>query len=74
MGAHPKQRISRSRQGNRRRHHYLKTPQLMSCTMCGEKKRTHFVCPNCGTYKGRQVIDMDRSVRRQRAAELDAEQ
>jgi large subunit ribosomal protein L32 len=45
----------------------------MNCPMCGEKKRTHFVCPNCGTYKGRQVIDMDRSMRRARAAEQEAE-
>jgi large subunit ribosomal protein L32 len=73
MGAHPKQRISRSRQGNRRRHHFLTLPQLMNCPMCGEKKKTHHVCPNCGTYKGRQVIDMDRSIRRARAAEQETE-
>jgi large subunit ribosomal protein L32 len=74
MGAHPKQKISKARKGNRRRNQFLTTPQLMSCPMCGQKKRTHFVCPNCGTYKGRQVIDMDRSIRRQRAAEQEAEQ
>jgi large subunit ribosomal protein L32 len=58
MGALPKQRVSRGRQGNRRRHHWLKLPQLMTCPNCGEKKKTHFVCPNCGTYKGRQVIEV----------------
>lgn len=73
MGAHPKQKPSRAKRGNRRRHQFLTTPQLMSCPMCGQKKRTHFVCPNCGTYKGRQVLDMDRSQRRQRAAEQEAE-
>lgn len=73
MGAHPKQKISRSKKGHRRRHQVLSMPQLMTCPQCGEKKRTHFVCPNCGTYKGRQVLDMDRSARRQRAAQQDAE-
>jgi large subunit ribosomal protein L32 len=71
MGAHPKQRISQSRQGKRRRNHFLALPQLMSCPMCGEKKRTHYVCPNCGTYKGRQVLDMDRAMRRAREREIE---
>lgn len=73
MGAHPKQKISKARKGLRRRHHYLATPQLMTCPMCGEKKRTHYVCSNCGTYKGRQVLDMDRSIRRQQAAERESD-
>jgi large subunit ribosomal protein L32 len=65
MGALPKQRTSRGRQGNRRRHHYLKLPQLMTCPNCGEKKKTHFVCPNCGTYKGRQVVEVAKRTRPQ---------
>ena len=65
MGALPKKRVSRSRQGNRRRYHYLKLPQLMTCPTCGEKKRTHYVCPNCGTYKGRQVLPVSTPRRRE---------
>lgn len=65
MGALPKKKVSSHRQGNRRRHHWLKLPQLMTCPTCGEKKRTHYVCPNCGTYKGRQVIDVSKRSRRQ---------
>jgi len=56
MGALPKQRISRHRQGNRRRHIYLTAPALVSCRNCGETKRPHHVCPSCGYYRGRQVI------------------
>ena len=56
MGALPKQRISRHRQGNRRRHHYLTLPHLVTCKSCGELRRSHHVCPNCGMYRGRQVI------------------
>jgi large subunit ribosomal protein L32 len=56
MGALPKQRISRHRRGNRRRHIFLTAPALVSCESCRELKRPHHVCPNCGTYRGRQVL------------------
>lgn len=56
MGALPKQRISRHRQGNRRRHIFLKSPELVICQTCREFHRAHHVCPNCGYYRGRQVI------------------
>ncbi|MGI8644585.1 MAG: 50S ribosomal protein L32 [Thermomicrobiales bacterium] len=59
MGALPKQRISRHRQGNRRRHHYLTLPSLVACRNCGEKKRSHHVCPTCGVYNGRQVVEIE---------------
>lgn len=59
MGALPKQRISRHRQGNRRRHHFLKPMALVTCKSCGEIKRAHHVCPNCGMYNGRQVIEIE---------------
>lgn len=66
MGALPKQRISRAHQGNRRRHHYLNAPELVPCRECGAMKRAHHVCPSCGRYRGRQVINIET---RQRAAE-----
>ena len=56
MGALPKQRISRHRQGNRRRHHALKPLALVTCRNCREVKQAHHVCPNCGFYRGRQVV------------------
>jgi large subunit ribosomal protein L32 len=59
MGALPKQRISRARQGNRRRHHFLKPPQLVECRSCHQMRRSHHVCPNCGMYRGRQVIQIE---------------
>ena len=60
MGALPKQRVSRRRQGNRRRHHFIPTLNLVACRDCGEKKLPHHVCPNCGRYRGRQVIQIER--------------
>jgi large subunit ribosomal protein L32 len=59
MGALPKQRISRHRQGNRRRHHYIVVPHLVACKHCGEMRLSHHVCPNCGMYRGRQVIQIE---------------
>lgn len=59
MGALPKQRISRHRQGNRRRHHFIAPLNLVTCESCGEMKRSHHVCPSCGTYRGRQVIEIE---------------
>ena len=56
MGALPKQKISRHRQGNRRRHHQLKALTLVSCRNCRAVKQAHHVCPTCGYYRGRQVI------------------
>jgi large subunit ribosomal protein L32 len=63
MGALPKQRISRHRQGNRRRHIFLKTPELVTCQTCRELHRAHHVCPNCGYYRGRQVIVIEERTR-----------
>ncbi|MBA3336221.1 MAG: 50S ribosomal protein L32 [Chloroflexia bacterium] len=63
MGALPKQRISRHRQGNRRRYHILAVPHIVSCRNCGEPKRSHHVCPSCGVYRGRQVIIIEETQR-----------
>jgi large subunit ribosomal protein L32 len=59
MGALPKQRISRHRQGNRRRHHFIAALNLVRCQNCGDWKRSHHVCLTCGTYRGRQVIEIE---------------
>lgn len=56
MGAVPKKRVSNARQGNRRAHHKLKLPQLKVCPQCRQWRQAHHVCPNCGTYRGRQVL------------------
>lgn len=58
MGALPKKRLSNRRQGNRRAHHKIKIPQLVTCKQCGRARQAHHACPNCGTYRGRQVLDI----------------
>lgn len=59
MGAVPKTKVSRHRRGNRRRNQRLTAPTLVVCPQCRELMRAHHVCKNCGTYRGRQVIEMD---------------
>ncbi|MBE2197688.1 MAG: 50S ribosomal protein L32 [Anaerolinea sp.] len=56
MGAVPKRRISKSRRDKRRTHDALQTYHLVPCSNCGEMKRSHRICLECGTYNGRQVL------------------
>ncbi|MFQ5398830.1 MAG: 50S ribosomal protein L32 [Anaerolineae bacterium] len=56
MGAVPKRRVSKSRRNKRRAHHALRPFHLIPCPECGEMRRAHRVCLNCGTYRGRQIL------------------
>ena len=55
----PKKRTSKARRDQRRSHHALSAPTLVACSQCKELKPPHQVCPHCGTYKGREIIDID---------------
>ncbi|MDB5079387.1 MAG: ribosomal protein [Chloroflexi bacterium] len=63
MGALPKQKVSRSAQGQRRAHQALVIPKLVTCSNCNQKRVPHTVCDSCGYYKDEQVIEI-----RQKAA------
>lgn len=54
----PKRKHSKSRRDKRRSHDHLTIPMLSPCPECGEMRQTHRVCPYCGMYKGRKVIDV----------------
>lgn len=58
MGALPKRKISHTAQGKRRSHLGITLPQMHECPQCRSLKLPHHVCPNCGTYKGEQVIEI----------------
>jgi large subunit ribosomal protein L32 len=56
MGALPKRRLSRARQGSRLAH-TARNPQAMElCPQCHSAMMPHHACPTCGTYNGREVI------------------
>jgi large subunit ribosomal protein L32 len=55
----PKAKTTKSRRNMRRSHHALVAPARSNCPQCGEAKHPHRVCPNCGTYRGREVVQTD---------------
>ncbi len=52
----PKRRTSKSKRNKRRSHDAIGTPARSTCPHCREPKAPHRVCPNCGTYRGREII------------------
>jgi large subunit ribosomal protein L32 len=54
----PKRRHSNSRTNKRRAHHHKKPKQLTSCPKCSANLPTHTVCPKCGYYMGRVVVEV----------------
>jgi large subunit ribosomal protein L32 len=55
----PKQKQSHSRTNKRRSQHKITPPRLQSCPHCHQPMLPHRVCPNCGYYKGREVVAPD---------------
>ncbi len=55
----PKRRHSKARTAKRRAHDFLKQPGLSECPNCHEAKLAHRVCPRCGHYKGKQVMEVE---------------
>jgi len=71
----PKRRTSKSRKRKRRTHWVVDKPNIPKsqkvraegtrskkffCSNCGQVKPPHSVCPNCGYYRGRSVIEVER--------------
>ncbi|MFK7736403.1 MAG: 50S ribosomal protein L32 [Pirellulaceae bacterium] len=54
----PKRKHSNSRSGKRRSHHQVTPKQTGYCPQCSDTVPTHSVCPKCGYYMGRNVVDM----------------
>ena len=54
----PKQHRSKSRQGQRRMHIYLKKVSSIACSKCSKPTLAHTICENCGFYRGREAIDV----------------
>lgn len=52
----PKKKVSKSRRDMRRSHLALKPLNLVACPNCGAAVMPHNMCPVCGMYKGRQVV------------------
>jgi len=60
--AHPKRKTSKQRRNKRRTHYKAAFPTVMTCPNCRAAVQYHHVCPECGFYRGRQVIEKEASV------------
>jgi large subunit ribosomal protein L32 len=54
----PKRRHSNMRTRLRRTHYRLHLPEVGSCPRCHAPRQPYHVCPSCGFYNGRQVIEV----------------
>ncbi|HAT56643.1 MAG TPA: 50S ribosomal protein L32 [Veillonellaceae bacterium] len=52
----PKRKCSKARRDKRRANWKLTVPGLVECPQCHALKMPHRVCPACGFYKGRTVV------------------
>jgi large subunit ribosomal protein L32 len=55
----PKHRHSKSRRDKRRTHDSLREVALATCSNCGSTHKMHTACPECGYYRGRQVLTVN---------------
>ncbi len=55
----PKKKTSKAKTRSRRASAWqLKAPARSLCPRCGNAKTPHTVCPSCGWYRDRVVIDV----------------
>ena len=54
----PKRKVSKQRGHKRFASNYKATmPTLVECPQCHESKQAHKVCPHCGYYNGKAVVE-----------------
>lgn len=59
MGALPKKKLAKPRTKKRRGALRIAVPQLVSCPTCNKKILPHTVCPSCGHYKGKEIVEKE---------------
>ncbi|HLW59383.1 MAG TPA: 50S ribosomal protein L32 [bacterium] len=53
-----KRRFSKARTASRRAHFKVQPVTLVECPQCHARMAPHRVCPACGYYAGKQVIEV----------------
>ncbi len=54
----PTRRRGHAKQGQVRQNTKLKAVNTYTCPNCGATIRPHHVCPSCGFYNGKKVLDV----------------
>lgn len=52
----PFRKVSKTRGRMRRTHYKISANETTKCPKCGAEIRPHRVCPECGSYKGKEVV------------------
>lgn len=59
-------------------HVFMKTPKFVACKKCGNSVLPHTLCDNCGTYRGKESIDvmadLTKKEKKQKQKELAAQE
>jgi large subunit ribosomal protein L32 len=55
----PKKHHTSARRDKRRSHLAIKPSKPVTCSHCKQPKTAHRVCPNCGYYAGREVVQVE---------------
>jgi large subunit ribosomal protein L32 len=58
----PSKRRTKQQKRERSSHFALVSKGLTTCEHCKRKILPHRVCPNCGYYRGRQVLKLETSL------------
>jgi large subunit ribosomal protein L32 len=56
--ANPTSRHSKARRDKRRANWKIEAVNLSLCPDCQEPKLSHRVCPSCGSYRGKKIIEV----------------
>jgi len=57
----PKRKFSKSRRDKKRTHKKLSLPAMCTCSHCNQVKSPHIVCPHCGYYNGKKVVEIKKA-------------
>jgi len=60
----PRRRHSRARGRRRRTHWKLANIKLVECPQCKAPKASHKLCPACGYYDGKLILDFEAKKKR----------
>jgi large subunit ribosomal protein L32 len=55
----PKRKTSKAKRDKRRSHDALTDGNRSVCPDCGAPRQPHRVCPSCGKYRGRTIIETE---------------